>query len=267
MVCRAISNQQNGTIVISERRLASGFHGFWDELLPLLTPTFVRLFNEAYRKPLNEVRGISTTAVPLGQETIRNDFVAEAAFHLARVSYQEKLELLAIINDVNLRQNIVAATTKLIDDYEGDKTSESAPLSQPEWQEAQALAKNYEIFLHLFDNNVPIEFIPIIRGAGFLGSCQADLSIGQTLYEVKTVNRNIASKDIRQLILYLALQAATGDRRWKNAGLFNPRRAVYYEFGIDHFIFHTSGGRSTTEVFQDIVDFLSSRDTQLDTAF
>src|SRR5687767_1115096 len=54
------------------------------------------------------------------------------------------------------------------------------------------------------------EFTPKIRGAGVLSECAADISTGPPLFEVKTAESKIARKDIRQLIVYLALQAATG---------------------------------------------------------
>ena len=47
------------------------------------------------------------------------------------------------------------------------------------------------------------EFTPKIRGAGFLSECEADISIGPSLFEVKTAESKIAGKDIRQLLVYL----------------------------------------------------------------
>lgn len=47
------------------------------------------------------------------------------------------------------------------------------------------------------------EFTPKIYGAGLLSECEADISIGPLLFEVKTAERKIAGKDIRQLIVYL----------------------------------------------------------------
>jgi hypothetical protein len=95
----------------------------------------------------------------------------------------------------------------------------------------------------------------------------ADLSIGKTLFEVKTVERNIASKDLRQLLVYLALQSATGEKRWSQGGFFNPRRGLVYEFSIDKIIPLISGGRLASEVFQDMVQFFGTRDIQIDSAF
>jgi len=93
------------------------------------------------------------------------------------------------------------------------------------------------------------------------------MSIGESLFEVKTVDRNLAGKDIRQLLVYLALQAATGDRKWRSGGLFNPRRARYYQFYVDELVPKMSGGNSAAEVLREIVEFLSTRDIQVDATF
>ena len=129
------------------------------------------------------------------------------------------------------------------------------------------MARNYERFFEQRCGGENIEFGPVIPGAGFLAECRADISVGATLFEVKTVNRNLAGKDIRQLFIYLALQNATGQRRWKAAGFFNPRRAIYHEFLVVDLIERISGGRSSSEIFQDFIDFVSVRDIQFDTVF
>jgi hypothetical protein len=133
-------------------------------------------------------------------------------------------------------------------------------------QEAFALAQNYNRFFNVRAQGQSIEFGPEIPGAGFLSLCKGDMSIGNALFEVKTVDRNLSGKDIRQLIVYLALQAATGERRWLRAGFFNPRRAVYYEFGVDEIVERMSG-RSAVEVFQELVGFVCTSDVQVDVAF
>lgn len=38
--------------MISEKNIAADFKGFWSESLPLLTPSFVRVFNEASEEDL-----------------------------------------------------------------------------------------------------------------------------------------------------------------------------------------------------------------------
>lgn len=253
--------------MISERSLASSFPGFWGELLPLLTPAFVRLFNEAYRTSLKDYTGEPLNPIPIGTDIRHHDLVAELGFHLARLSHDTGNKLERLVQDEQMRVIAYEATIELIKSYEGSRKYANFQLNDAEWDEAILLAEQYINLLAMYTEEEVIEYWPVIPGAGFLSSCRADLSVGNILFEVKTVNRNIAGKDLRQLLVYLALQSATGERRWEEAGFFNPRRRLVYLFPIDHLIFRISGGRASGEVFQEFIDYLSSRDAQLDIAF
>ncbi|MGH9908129.1 MAG: hypothetical protein ACRD8U_21365 [Pyrinomonadaceae bacterium] len=151
--------------------------------------------------------------------------------------------------------------------YEGAVQYPRTDLREDELLEGFEIAQNYQRFFEQVPVKGTIEFLPRIPGAGFLQNCQADLAIGRALFEVKTVSRNLASKDLRQLIIYLALQAATGDRKWNVGGFFNPRKDDYLQFGIDEVIAQFSKGRSSSEVYHSLIDFVSSSDVQFDTAF
>jgi hypothetical protein len=135
-----------------------------------------------------------------------------------------------------------------------------------ERDEAVRLIRRYDAFFREFGGE-RIEYGPYIRGSGFANSCNGDLAVGNTLFEVKTVNRNIAGKDVRQLLVYLALESAVETRRWTNAGFFNPRRSCFYAFSIDSFVERIAGGREVSDVFDDLIEFFSSRDIQLDARF
>jgi hypothetical protein len=50
-------------------------------------------------------------------------------------------------------------------------------------------------------------------------------------------------------------------------GFFNPRKAEYIQFAVDEVLAQISGGRSSSEVYHSLIDFVSSSDVQFDTAF
>jgi len=253
--------------MISERQLARGFSRFWQELLPLLTPRFIRLFNEGYVRPLKDLEGVDLKALPVGVENENPALVAEMAFHLAKLARKE----LKSINEAAKSEDLVAAAkksaTELMDRYEGESKSDTFELSDAEAGEALKLASYYDRLYPVFGADSPVEFSPQIPGAGFIASCYGDLSIADTLFEIKTVNRNLSGKDFRQLIIYLALQASTGKRRWTSAGFFNPRRGVIAEFEIDPVLFRLSGGKTPSDVFGELVAFASSRQAIFDSRF
>ncbi|MEH6672697.1 hypothetical protein [Halopseudomonas sp.] len=250
--------------MISEKSIATEFKGFWNESLPLLTPSFVRVFNEANLNDLTEHPGTGMVRVPIGAQVQRHDLVAEFAFQLAKLAHEKSLW----IEELKLHGNYVDSAylnaVYFLKKYAADDGS--IALNKEEIEEALIIAEQYDYFIEK-QNSQNLEFSPQVAGAGFLGLCKADLSIDDTLYEVKTVSRNIAGKDIKQILIYLALQYSTGLRRWNYAGFYNPRRAQCYKFSIDHLIYRTSGGKSTSEFFSDVIDFLSSRGVELDTAF
>lgn len=247
--------------MISERQLARKFPGLWGEVVPMLTPHFVQVFNEAYCRKVTP--GIK--AVPVSAETDPSR-VAEFAFQVARLAFEQAVSFENLAESVSLLEKAESRTLFLLKEYQTPKRQMDYPLSESERAEALLIVENYAIFLAGF-GETHIEFSPSLPGSGFVDSCRADLSIGECLYEVKTVDRHIAGKDIRQLLVYLALQAATGTMRWSHAGFLNPRRGLVYEFALHKLIPILSGGRLLSEVFYDLVRALSQRDIQLDSAF
>ncbi|QPJ64192.1 MAG: hypothetical protein G3M78_01770 [Candidatus Nitrohelix vancouverensis] len=250
--------------MISEKNIAGEFKGFWNESLPLLIPSFVRVFNEASMDDLTEYAHSKMQRIPIGKDVEKHDLVAEFSFQIAKWTHDKSYGVEILRQEPNCIIEPYEKSIKFLQKYKNEEGK--IVLNEDEITESIDLAEQYEYFLeHLGSDD--IEFSPTIVGAGFLGRCKADLSVGDTLYEIKTVSRNISGKDIKQLLIYLALQYSTGQRRWKKAGFYNPRKAQHYKFSVDHLIHKTSGGKATAEFFSDIVDFLSSRGVELDTAF
>jgi len=253
--------------MISERTFARSFSGFWTELLPLLTPNFVHLVSNGFKNALIDADGEPIVPVPKDPEIRDTAVIAEFAFFISQLSIQRNLSVYELIREKKYSEKAEHYALEVVKKYEGGRVPLSAPLLPKELEEGLALAVNYERFFNARGKNQIIEFGPSIPGAGFLAECKADISVGTTLFEVKTVDRNLAGKDIRQLVVYLALQGVTGNRRWVSGGVFNPRRAIYHEFNIDYIINQMSGGKASLEVFQELIDFVSIRDIQLDATF
>ena len=252
--------------MISERRFASSFDGFWSELLPLLTPTFVHMVGEAYKESLTDAFGSPLKPVEHRADTDRS-VIAEFAFYLAKNAIEKGITIRAAYDDPTVRSQAETTAGAVVRLYEGAVQYPSSELSDEDLLEGLSIAENYQPFLQeMLALGSPV-FNPIIAGAGFLQTCQADIAIGRGLFEVKTVARNIAGKDIRQLIVYLALQAATSEPRWTVGGFFNPRKAEYHRFEVDELIAKISGGRSASEIYHTLIDFACSWDVQIDTAF
>ncbi len=260
--------------MISERTFVSSFSGFWEELLPLLTPKFVHLFNDGFRRNLNDDGGREVHEVPRVAESDSDPaFIAEFAYYLARVAAEHGIDTDLAFGDeekraVAERDALAAVDSRQSLAQASPQPRVAVPLTSNELSEAQALARNYTYFFeHLKAPGKQVYFQYPVPGAGFISTCYADLIVASSIFEIKTVTRNLGRRDIRQLFVYLALQSQTEEQRWRTGGFFNPRRATFFEFEVDEFVPLISGGKSSVESFRELLEFVSSRDIQIDSIF
>ena len=93
---------------------------------------------------------------------------------------------------------------------------------------------------------------PIIPGFQWIASGRGDISIGETLVEVKCAARNFSAPDYRQLAMYWLLSYASAiesDRpEWSEGMLLNPRSGQFVAFRFDEFLRIVSAGRTKADV-------------------
>jgi hypothetical protein len=250
---------------MNERDVAKGFASHWGEFFPMLSANFINAFNEAYPQPIFGTKGI-VRSIPFRGDPHHADLVAEFSFALAAAAHTAGIPVKVLTSDDEAKERALVAAIENIRAHRGGGALPLLELNRSEQLESIKIARVYESFLALWPTSEVVEFSPQLAGFGVLGSCQADLSVGQTLYEVKTVSRNFHSRDLRQLIVYLALGAASGVERWKYGGLLNPREGVFCRFSVDWLIARLSGGQPPRLVLEDFLQALS-RDVVLDRRF
>jgi len=253
--------------MITERQFVSSFPDFWQELLPLLTPSCVHLLSAGHEERLQDESGVEINAVAAREETRDAAVVSEFAYHLAREAFQRALPVSDAFNDNTVRSVAQTSAFDLVNRYEGRNVLPDASLNAAELDEGMELAIRYESFARLYGGAERCAFQVPIKGCGFLHACSADLVIGDYIVEVKTVKRSLAGKDIRQLVVYLALSSVTHPYPWQHAGFFNPRRATFHRFRTHALIDLMSGGKSVVDVYTELLDFTCSSDVQLDSTF
>ena len=253
--------------MITERTFAASFHDFWRELLPLLTPSCVHLLNAGHEEHLLDEHGAELDTVATHEDTRDAAIVSEFAYHLARESYTRGLSVSETFADTTVQRSAETAALGLIARYEGKDLPNDYTLNAAELSEGFELASRYESFVRLHCEPEHCIFQAPIKGCGFLHACAADLVIGNHIVEVKTVKRRLAGKDIRQLVIYLALSSVGRDESWEYAGFFNPRRSTFHRFHVHELIDLISGGKSVVEVYSDLLEFICSSDVQLDSVF
>lgn len=252
--------------MISERTFAASFPSFWHELFPLLTSRFMGIFNEAYEKTLVGADGTSLLSVPITPST-RADMVSELAFRSVQFAQMHKIPLRELMNFPEVFSEASTKAFELAQRYDGRKPELMKPFSQAEISESLMLAQNYSALFTACPQDAMVEFLPQFPGCGFLNAAEGDLCINDTLIEVKTTTRKVASKDMRQLITYLALDSSRGLGRWSSIAIFNPRRGTLHQAEIAPLMLRLSGGRTRVDVLGEIVDFVQTHSVEDDRRF
>jgi hypothetical protein len=244
--------------MISERAFAKFFNSFWNELLPLLTPTFMAQFNAGYELVLLDASEKKHQFIPVGEGVERPDIVAEFAFRLAKYIYIERIPSHGLLTNMSCLAIAEKEAFELISKYEGGRPEEVLRLSTHERDEGLLLCARYQSLYDFFSCDHPVEYCPTFPGAGFLNSTEGDIGVGNCLVEVKTTTRKPTGRDLRQLITYAALDANAGRNRWTHFGLFNPRRGTLHHANIDALLLRLSGGKASSDVYADLIAFLES---------
>ena len=247
--------------MISERIAARAFESVWQTCLPMLTPAFMNSFNRQFVKPI--VRsGEPLPPVPKLPSSDSPDLVAELGIEIVRSAVGTGVAVECVAADQPSLRAAWLNSLELVSRYEGLKPDAAAvSLNAADAHHALRLAATLSAFLDQFDGDA--KFRPLIPGAGSLSRCEADLAVGRTLVEIKTVSRGFRSLDLRQLLVYLALDWATGDPRWISGCLVNPRRAVWADFDVDWLV-RRLAGRPAADVLPDLVDSFAGG-TEFDT--
>lgn len=243
--------------MINERKIAEKFTAIWRQNFPLLSSNFIRVFNSTQ---LNE---INTNPV-ITNEEVRYDLVSEVSFNLSELSIKDSITVDNILEDKLKIENIIKHTARTIW-TSGNYSDENLVLTDEEISDIKSISNNILEFIKK-EGGGSVEFRPKVKGYGFIPDLEADLSIGNTLYELKTVKRNFKTSDLKQLFIYLALRQVSDAENWDFAGLYNPRKGLFCKFNVKKTIFNLSGGKSPNETFENLLNGLV-RDIEIDSRF
>jgi len=121
-------------------------------------------------------------------------------------------------------------------------------LTISDWAEAFAIARSIRQFASSFQS---VEFSPYVPGCGIVVHAEADILADGGLIEVKTVNRNFRSSDLRQLLAYAAMLYATG-RPVNNLAVLNPRLGLTAALPVSQ-LARAAGAGTGVELMQDLI--------------
>jgi len=243
--------------MISERTIAEKFTSIWKMNFPLLNSNFMRIFNEG------QVHSFGHSTIDVGNN-VRYDLISECAFNIVAKSYNNtKIE--ELILDSTKLTKIVEYTANSIWSS-GNYNASDLTLNKEEVEQVVSLSNNFLEFISSH-GEANVHFRPSLKGFGFISDLEGDISINDILYEIKTVKRKFKTSDLKQLIIYLALQQVDDNtKNWNYAGLYNPRTGAYSKFNVSSFVSNITGGKTPNEAFSDFLNSLV-RDIQVDSKF
>ncbi|MDG4890329.1 hypothetical protein [Mesorhizobium sp. WSM4887] len=221
--------------MISERLFASQFSGFWRSALPNLEAV-TRSANLAYDRVSGLTRPTTSPS--------RRDLISEAGYFLFFESVRHPTEPAEV-----LRSRAVASALEFLNANILEFKTERDELSAPEADEVDRLARWLR---HYFGGRgVSLErvSVPSYRGHGIIQSCKGDFECSDTLVEMKYVDRQFRSHDLRQVIVYSALRYYEGKQNYKTITIVNPLLGIEFTTNIDELIYSASGS-DVPEFFQ-----------------
>ncbi len=219
--------------MISEKDFATSFGGFWSECLAFLTPQLVGEMNLAH-EVIEDWSGKPVKPFSTGGDNTQNDFIAETAFELFIKAIETETGILVLSQDKTLLAQIATnAITRLIG-LQTETRSMRHKFPEIATTESIRLAKRMEDYFASRPSERPFVIQPRFKGCGILDSCYGDILAGSCLYESKMVDRNLRSSDLRQLLIYSALNSRSQQYNIDRVAVLNVRRGTVYEFNINN---------------------------------
>lgn len=238
-----------GATVIFARTLATGYTSFWRDTVPFCD-SFVHDLNLVHRR-------IYCSEIKSSLEKTRRGFINEFGFRLFREALKKNSALWEFARDKKQVNAIRKECEVYVNRFTGtDPSKQRLDKANLELLEAMELARNTQHFVSHYCANKELLFNPAFSGCGILSECEGDLIIGNTLFEVKAGDRLFRGIDIRQLLLYSALNWNAKQHEFDHIGLLNPRNGVYFTMKIDNLCIRTAS-MSKDEVFSRIVAYIA----------
>lgn len=243
--------------MISEKTFSNGFSGFWAESLPFLTPQAIAALNLS-GTTMDDGRRDWMKPMTGSGDNSNNDVIAETAFGLFAESLKEGKVVVELCKNSALIQRIEDSAKGRVFGLRREGAA-SPTRAHPNTSEAINLATRLETY---FEDH-PLESIviqPRFKGCGILDSCYGDILAKKNLCELKMVNRNLRSADIRQVLAYCALNYRSSQYEIDSVTILNPRRGLEFSFGVEE-LAERASGKTASELFHQITTFLADFET------
>jgi hypothetical protein len=232
--------------VISERKLVSSHSSFWRNAMPM-AETFVRQMNRTLDRVVPPCEG--------GHRGIRNSLISELSFRIYCEICNDQMLISNLAKNVDWIANAADEVCRYISRLERSEIPLAA-MTVGEIAEAVALAKNLRNGINYSNPGKVVSTRPSFVGCGIVDNCEGDILVGETLYELKNVERDFRLTDIRQLLTYCALNLASGQRHIDMIGLINARSGLAYKMKINTLSLSVAGV-SANELLGEVIRYIT----------
>ncbi|QRK07786.1 hypothetical protein JQX13_48730 [Archangium violaceum] len=233
--------------MITDREFVRSYSSFWNDTIPFCE-AFVRSLNVSFLEQFSRQQ--------VAQRTIagRRALVNELAFSLFEHSSLEQAPVMSFFANRKALDKICRKTHRRISELEFANDAFPPP-DLVEQVEALDIAKRLENYFA----GIPYVdriFRPHFAGCGVLDACEGDVFCLDTLYEIKSGDRNFRGPDLRQLLVYAALSMEARRYDVARVGLVNPRHGTHFVMNLDEFCKRLSGSPAS-DVLGRIIAFVS----------
>lgn len=234
--------------MISERRLAETYTSFWHDNLRT-GEAAVKFVNGQLERVFDPIESRISPR--------RREFINEAAFFLFTSRVERGLLKSGKPPPSAEVEESCAAALKQLARLRTVPFDSESPINHMERNEVVDLGMRLEKLFTPVTPEEELHVCPPFAGCGIVKGCYGDVLKGSTLHEIKSGDRNFRLIDLRQLFIYGALNYAEPLYKLTHFSYVNPRRGVWYREKIDNLV-HFATGKSTVELFSEIVDFITS---------
>ncbi|QEX20572.1 hypothetical protein FRZ61_04890 [Hypericibacter adhaerens] len=236
--------------MISEITFSRDFSSFWRLACPMMDGFIRQLNRGSYDRDF----------APMKVETAPNrrafvNEVAFSAFCAITSSYLQGLKAVSVEDAIAENEPLVRLLASQ-GERDGDYEQE---LSSDEVNDAGEQVRRLGRRLGPIGPSRAITCRPRFPGCGIIDACEGDVLVDGILFEIKAGDRSFRSIDLRQLLVYLALNHAGNGTAIRFVGLINPRVGVSFQMSADEFCFEVSG-RSTAQLLDAVVYGIASGD-------
>jgi hypothetical protein len=231
--------------MISERKFAESYTSFWREIIPT---------GEDYIRRINLKLERFDTPIESNLPSQRRALINELAFRLFCVTIKEAKPSIISLPDEVIEEEVKVTSSHILRFKDTKKSI--TKINEKEKQESIELGNRLLEYFKPKAINSEMILCPEFPGSGIVNTSEGDIILGSILYEIKSGDRSFRLIDLKQTLIYCALNYGRQKYNIDKISLLNPRLGLYFIESIDDVALAVSGS-SSSYLLWNIIEFAS----------